>query len=201
MRAAWIALLLVTLVPALASAVTKDEIISLSKAGVSESVILALIDRDKSVFTIEPNELVTLKQAGVSEAIVVAMLRSGRQQVLDAAPASPRMVAPEIIVVGHGPDTPNVTHRDMYGTAFSANAIWPPYPLVIVAPRDCVTTVTKNPRTAAPAPAFGRFMSDPTARFMNTGVLPIEGALGADSAVIDCQPSIEAPRGRARGRR
>ena len=49
--------------PAPASAVTINEIISLSKAGVSEPVILALIDRDKTVFTLNAEQLVTLQKA------------------------------------------------------------------------------------------------------------------------------------------
>jgi len=41
--------LMLVLSPAVASAATVSEIVSLSKAGVSESVILALIDRDQTV--------------------------------------------------------------------------------------------------------------------------------------------------------
>src|SRR5262245_47563461 len=38
-----------TLAPAAASAVTVDQIVALSKAGISEPIILALIERDKTV--------------------------------------------------------------------------------------------------------------------------------------------------------
>lgn len=68
------------LIPAVASAVTIDDILYLSKAGVSESVILALIDRDKTVFTLAPDQLVSLKHDGVSDAVLLAMLKSGRDE-------------------------------------------------------------------------------------------------------------------------
>jgi hypothetical protein len=78
-------LVLALLSPAPASAVTINEIISLSKAGVSEPVILALIDRDKTIFTLGAEQLVTLQKAGVTDTIVIAMLRSGREEPPPAA--------------------------------------------------------------------------------------------------------------------
>jgi hypothetical protein len=82
-----LAVAIAALVPAAASAVTLDEIVYLSKAGVSESVILALIDRDKTVFTIAPEQLVSLKRDGVTDAVLVAVLKSGRAEA-DAAAAA-----------------------------------------------------------------------------------------------------------------
>ncbi len=78
--------LALALLPVAASAVTVDEIVYLSKAGVSESVILALIDRDKTVFTVSPDQVLSLKRDGVSDAVVLAMLKSGRAEG-DAAAA------------------------------------------------------------------------------------------------------------------
>ena len=69
-----------TLAPATASAVTIDQVVALSRAGVSEAVILALIDRDKTLFTIEPEQLVKLQREGLSDPILIAMLKSGRQE-------------------------------------------------------------------------------------------------------------------------
>ena len=63
------------LAPAPASAVTVSEIVSLSKAGVSEQVILALIDRDKTIFSLPAEEIVTLQKAGLSDAILDASRR------------------------------------------------------------------------------------------------------------------------------
>jgi len=108
------------LVPERAHAATVDQIVALSKAGVSEPVILALIDRDKTIFPIEPEQLPTLKQQGLSDAIIMAMLKSGREEGeaaarAEAASNAARILAslstaPEVLIVGHGPETPNTTH-------------------------------------------------------------------------------------------
>ncbi len=101
-----------------ASAVTLDQVVALARAGVSESVILAVIDRDKTIFDIAPDQVVTLKQQGLSDALILALLRSGRPEGDQAAQseaaaraaASSEPVAPDVAIVGHGPDIPNVTH-------------------------------------------------------------------------------------------
>ena len=59
------AITLGVLMPAAASAVTLDEIIGLSRAGVTDAIILALIDRDKTVFAIEPEQIVKLQRDGL----------------------------------------------------------------------------------------------------------------------------------------
>src|ERR1700730_2434971 len=83
-----------------ASAVTPQEIVALSKAGVSDQVILALIERDQTVFAIAPDQLAELKNDGASEQVVVAMLRSSRQ---------PPPQEPIVVLVGSDPDRPNST--------------------------------------------------------------------------------------------
>src|ERR1043166_4530795 len=117
-----------------AAAATVDQIVALSKAGVSEPVILALIDRDKTIFDIEPERLVTLKQQGVSEAVILAMLKSGRTEGEQAAQAeagarasailTSLAVAPEVVIVGHGPEIPNTTH---FGYPFYPGYDYPAY--------------------------------------------------------------------------
>ena len=67
-----------------AEAVTVHDVIELSKAGLSDSVLLALIDVDRSVFSIDTATLKQLKSAGVSDAVIVAMIRSGRERVEQA---------------------------------------------------------------------------------------------------------------------
>src|SRR5215831_16389791 len=75
------------LAPRPAAAVTVDQIVALSKAGVSDAVILALLDRDRTVLTIDPEQLVSLKREGLSDALIMAMLRNGRQEGDEAARA------------------------------------------------------------------------------------------------------------------
>jgi hypothetical protein len=108
------------LVPTAASAVTVDQIVALAHSGVTDAVILALIDRDKTIFSLEAEQLVTLKEEGVSEPVILAMLKSGREEGDRAAQAeadlrsamilAERSPGPELVIIGHGPDLPNVAH-------------------------------------------------------------------------------------------
>ena len=84
--------LLLTVAAGRADALTVRDVVELSKAGLSDSVLLTLIDVDRSVFPIDTATLKQLKAAGVSDAVIVAMIRSGREPQA-AAPAAP--VAPE----------------------------------------------------------------------------------------------------------
>lgn len=124
------------LAPAPASAVTIDEVLSLAKAGVSDQTIIAMIDRDQTIFTIDAAELLTLKSAGVSEPVLRAMLRSGRHP----APAAPAAQAAEpilpppadMVVVGHEPDLPDLPYtRGAYGDTGAAygTVVVVPYPV------------------------------------------------------------------------
>jgi hypothetical protein len=122
---AWIIAATVTLLPAAASAVTVDQVVALSKSGVSETVILALLERDRTVLTIEPEQLASLKREGLSDALILAMLKNGRDEGDQAAQAvsaekavailASLSSAPEVAIVGHGPERPNTVYtEDLY---------------------------------------------------------------------------------------
>jgi hypothetical protein len=139
MRALLLATLVMALAPAVGMAATVQQIVHLSSAGVSEAVILALIERDKTIFTIDPEELVALRRQGVSEAVLVAMLKSGRAEAdaallqQEAARLSAASVEePTAFVVGHGPDRPNTIHPDgffNYGPFVLYPTMYMPYPI------------------------------------------------------------------------
>ena len=153
-----LAVLLLWLVPSPASAVTREEIVRLSKSGVSNEVILALVDRDKTIFTISPEDLVALKSEGVSEPVVLAMLKSGRDEgdaafaLQSARAAADRdaavWLAPNVVVIGHGPDRPNTGYRD--GAYLSARP-WQAYEGFVPAARLplCVAQAAARPGRAA----------------------------------------------------
>lgn len=61
-----------------AEAITLAEIMQLTKAGLNEEVLLALIEVDQRVFAIDPDTLKQLKDAGVSPRVIVAIVKSGR---------------------------------------------------------------------------------------------------------------------------
>jgi len=95
--------------PSRAFAITADQVVELTKGGVSEAVILAVIARDNTPFDLNADELVALKQQGVSDTIVMAMLKSGRGE---AAAAPITVLAPDVVIIGHGPDIPNTSYWD-----------------------------------------------------------------------------------------
>ena len=79
-------LLILILLPAVATAsaepkpplegplVTVDQVIAMTKAGVPDAVILALIERDRPVFVLASTQIVVLRKEGVSEQIILTML-------------------------------------------------------------------------------------------------------------------------------
>jgi hypothetical protein len=88
-----------------ADAITLTEIMQLTRAGVDEEVLLALIEVDQRVFSIDPETITELKAAGVSPRVIVAIVKSGRtpQPPPEPAPAAdvalPEPPAPQVVVV------------------------------------------------------------------------------------------------------
>jgi hypothetical protein len=125
-----------------ASAVTVDQIVALSKAGISEAVILALLDRDGNVLTIEPAQVIALKRDGLSDTLIMAMLKNGRAEGEDAARADAALKAssiltslaisttptPEVVIVGHGPDLPNTAYITSGGYSNRRGGVIPHVP-------------------------------------------------------------------------
>jgi hypothetical protein len=77
----------ITCFAARAEAVTLREIVELTRAGLSDEVLLALIEIDQRVFPVDPNTLKMLKDAGVSPAVIVAIVKSGRTPKPQPEPA------------------------------------------------------------------------------------------------------------------
>src|SRR6266508_4032034 len=112
-------------VPSMVAAVTLDQVLALKKAGVTDAVVLALIERDHAVFTIQPEQIVVLQHEGLSEPLIIAMLKSGQAADeaarAESAYASAMIAAaiapgPQVLIVGHGPERPNTPHRDGFWT-------------------------------------------------------------------------------------
>jgi len=115
MRRTLLLFLMLALLPTAASALTLQEVVTLSKAGVSEDVLMAIIDRDHTIYAIDANQLIALKRDGVSEKIVIALLKSGRQEPPPTQTASADVTSyvptgPTLVMVGHGPERPNTYH-------------------------------------------------------------------------------------------
>ena len=103
---------LLLLLPARADALTVRDIVELTRAGLGEEVLLALIEIDRSVFPIDAASIKQLKRDGVSERVIVAMVRSGRevpppeQVAADAAAPTPAP-EPQVVVIEHH-DAPQI---------------------------------------------------------------------------------------------
>jgi len=75
------ATLAVTVQPA--QALTIRDVIELTRAGLTDEVLVALIEVDASVFATDTATLKSLKEAGVSERVMIALIRSGRERRLE----------------------------------------------------------------------------------------------------------------------
>src|SRR3954470_11503334 len=85
-----------------AEAVTVRDIIELSKAGLSDSVLVALIEVDRTVFTLDTPTLKQLRAAEVSDAVIIAMIRSGRSTPPPVAqPVVQAPAEPQVVVIDH----------------------------------------------------------------------------------------------------
>ena len=188
-----LAFALLVAIPGTASAVTVDQIVELTKAGVSEPIILALIERDKTVFTIEPEQLVKLQRDGVSQTVILAMLKSGRadgdaQARADSAQNAAMILSsistvPEVVLLGHGPEWPNVAHG-LFMTAPPVDLLPVPYAFPYAFPyaggypsrhrarRPAVSTSPMPPAVCIEHPS-------------NVGVPPAVGSMGFATA---CPP-------------
>src|SRR4051812_33899040 len=109
MRAATFAALLSLTTAQAAQALTIRDVIELTRAGVTEDVLLALIDVDGGVYATDTATLKSLKAAGVSERVMVALVRSGRERPAEP-PAAPPVApvvdetpapAPQVVVIEH----------------------------------------------------------------------------------------------------
>ncbi|HXG56863.1 MAG TPA: hypothetical protein VNJ03_15910 [Vicinamibacterales bacterium] len=87
-----------------AQTLTTRDIVELSKAGLAEDILLALIEVNRSVFPVDRATLTSLKRAGVSPNVIVAMVRSGREEVPLPAPVSPPIVHHDSVSVVHDDD-------------------------------------------------------------------------------------------------
>jgi hypothetical protein len=189
--------LLLALLPGIASALTVQEVAALSKAGVSDEVLLTLIERDKTIFTIDNDQLIALTRDRVSEKLVLAMLRSGRQEPPSPAPAATVTHAvpadPSAVMFGHGPSKPNTYHEfDQLGLVGLSVVHAAPYFVAPFAVPYARSAVPCQPATMS-ASRTGRTagIADASGKLVNNGLLPVLAAAGGGDTV--CQPAPAPP--------
>lgn len=95
-----LAAVLLALTPARSGAVTIEDLVALSKAGLAESVLVAVIDADRTVFDLTPQQVIELKNAGVAPGVIVKMLGTAREF------AGQTVEPPPVVIVGDDPPAP-----------------------------------------------------------------------------------------------
>ena len=138
------ALVLLLAAPAAARAVTVEDLIALSKAGVTADILIAVIDADRTVFTLTPDEIVLLTNAGVPSAVVVKMLGTAREFVEEVPPP---------LIVGNSPPPAAVVVPTYIGLPFFV-------PPVIGVPPPAVPPSLTLPHSMHSAPFGRRFIND-----------------------------------------
>jgi len=127
MRRTVFAFLFALFVSTAAQAVTLRDIVDLTKAGLGDEVLLALIEVDGGVFDVDAATLKSLKAAGVSERVIVALVRSGRERPVAPPEASTlsdvvsQQTQPEVVYV----DRPSAT---------VVHEVAVPYPVYVTVP-------------------------------------------------------------------
>lgn len=98
----FLSILVLLALPASAAAqgplLTVRDIVDLTKAGLGEEALIALIEVNRPVFPVDVGTLKDLKAAGVPPKVIVAMIKSGREAPPPLPPVPvdvPRVSAPE----------------------------------------------------------------------------------------------------------
>jgi hypothetical protein len=107
------ALALVLCLASPARAVTVHDLIALSQAGLSDQVLIALIQADQTVYGVDADQILALKTAGVSESVILALMHNGRDAsaaanatAAAATANAPAEAAPSLTIIGdHHPDS------------------------------------------------------------------------------------------------
>ncbi len=78
-----LAVLMVWLVPSVVRAVSVRDLVELSRAGLSDEILLAVLEADPTIFDLDAGTIIEIRAAGLSERVIAAMLRSGRALAAD----------------------------------------------------------------------------------------------------------------------
>ena len=104
---ATVATLATTVQPA--QALTIRDVIELTRAGLKDEVLVALIEVDGGVYPTDTATLKSLKEAGVSDRVMIALIRSGRERRVEEPPPVP--VVDDAQLETPPPPTVVVEHR------------------------------------------------------------------------------------------
>jgi hypothetical protein len=146
--------IILSFVPVKAEALTLRDIVELSRAGLSDDVLVALIDVHKGVFSLDMETLKSLKADGVSDRVLVAIINSGRTPPPAPVPAVEELEpapAPPVVVIEH------------YHTASSAQVVVQQVPVYVPVPveRPSSRRVSVDRAPTPPSPFYTGQVSEP----------------------------------------
>ena len=94
-----------------AQALTIRDVIELSRAGLTDDVLVALIEVDGGIYPTDTATLKGLKDAGVSDRVMIALIRSGRERRVEEPPPVPVVEAAPVETPP--PPTVVIEHREV----------------------------------------------------------------------------------------
>lgn len=78
-RLSAVLVVLMALASSMAYAITKEEVMTLARLGISDEEIIKAIEKDRTVFNLKIQDILELKNAGVSEAVIKFMLSTPKR--------------------------------------------------------------------------------------------------------------------------
>jgi len=143
-----------TVVPAFA--VSLADIVQLAKAGLSDDVLVSLIQTDNTVFPLDAERILELRAAGVSERVIIALLQNGRRRPEGTPPTDAAYVSPNATSAAPtyvAPDLSSATPA--YGAPnFGAAAPFIPYEDPATSPVPYALAPPVVIQVQTPQPAF-----------------------------------------------
>ena len=128
-------ILLAGALPSFAAAATIQDLIKLKAAGLSDDILIALIESDGSIFHLKADDVIAIRKEGLSEKVIMAMLATAIKRPAAPAPAAPatRANSPrtEPAVEVTSPTPPSLPVGDQYLPDQSAQITVPPSPAPI----------------------------------------------------------------------
>jgi hypothetical protein len=175
-----------------AEAVSVRDVIELTRARLSEAIILELIAVDQTIYSLDAAKIVELREAGVSEQVILAMIRSGRNTPA-AAPAPEQTSrgesAPTVIVIERQPSV------EIGATAYGGRSVvggyanygvfesWRHNSIVIPVPIFGYPWYGHTVQSV-PAPTAGLDATAGFGRFMNDGYRPAPAPPTSDAKPV-----------------
>lgn len=147
--------LAMTVGAARAEAITIGEIIELSSSGLSDEVLLALVEIESKVFPVDPDTVKALKAGGVSERVIAAIVRHGRSKPFEAVVPAP--VAPPEPAPAPHPQVVVIEHRDREVPVVREVPVAVPVyvPVYVRTPRHRVATRAVQAPVSTPGVSIG----------------------------------------------